>query len=282
MELKSKIPTGPIEQKWDKHRFEMKLVNPANKRKFTVHRGRQRAGRRRGRGHAERARLQREVLLLPGLAPAGALDRGAGRDQRGQELPQRRRQHLPAVLRHGEGRRLPRPRGQRLPPGPDQRRDHRPVRGPGRAVRPRVRRAAGQPVVRRRAGLAHLLRAGPDRPAAPARCLPGAGEGGGARRRHDVPAHRDARPRRDRRPRPRHRRARHGDRARSRATPATPWCSAPAATATSSTCRPTPRARTPPPSGARTSAGPRSPTRATPRSIRPASRSAASTSRSSP
>jgi succinate dehydrogenase / fumarate reductase flavoprotein subunit len=36
MELRSRIPSGPIENKWDKHRFEMKLVNPANKRKFTV------------------------------------------------------------------------------------------------------------------------------------------------------------------------------------------------------------------------------------------------------
>jgi succinate dehydrogenase / fumarate reductase flavoprotein subunit len=36
MELRSRIPPGPIEGKWDKHRFEMKLVNPANKRKFTV------------------------------------------------------------------------------------------------------------------------------------------------------------------------------------------------------------------------------------------------------
>ncbi len=36
MELNAKIPGGPIEQKWDKHRFEMKLVNPANKRKYTV------------------------------------------------------------------------------------------------------------------------------------------------------------------------------------------------------------------------------------------------------
>ncbi|MEM7124879.1 MAG: fumarate reductase/succinate dehydrogenase flavoprotein subunit [Chloroflexota bacterium] len=34
--LDAGIPDGPIEQKWDKHRFEMKLVNPANKRKFTV------------------------------------------------------------------------------------------------------------------------------------------------------------------------------------------------------------------------------------------------------
>ncbi len=36
LDLKSKIPAGPLEQKWDKHKFEMKLVNPANKRKFTV------------------------------------------------------------------------------------------------------------------------------------------------------------------------------------------------------------------------------------------------------
>ncbi len=36
MKLESNVPSGPIEKKWDKHRFEMKLVNPANKRKYTV------------------------------------------------------------------------------------------------------------------------------------------------------------------------------------------------------------------------------------------------------
>ena len=36
IDLNARIPTGPIEQKWDKHRFDMKLVNPANKRKYTV------------------------------------------------------------------------------------------------------------------------------------------------------------------------------------------------------------------------------------------------------
>jgi succinate dehydrogenase / fumarate reductase flavoprotein subunit len=36
IELKSNVPDGPLEQKWDKHRFEMKLVNPANKRKYSV------------------------------------------------------------------------------------------------------------------------------------------------------------------------------------------------------------------------------------------------------
>ena len=34
--LTAKTPPGPIEQKWDTHKFEMKLVNPANKRKFRV------------------------------------------------------------------------------------------------------------------------------------------------------------------------------------------------------------------------------------------------------
>jgi succinate dehydrogenase / fumarate reductase flavoprotein subunit len=36
MALESKVPEGPIEKKWDQHRFEMKLVNPANKRKYNV------------------------------------------------------------------------------------------------------------------------------------------------------------------------------------------------------------------------------------------------------
>jgi len=36
MELRSRTPSGPLEKKWEKHRFEMKLVNPANKRKYTI------------------------------------------------------------------------------------------------------------------------------------------------------------------------------------------------------------------------------------------------------
>ena len=34
--LDSKIPSGPLEKKWEKHKAESKLVNPANKRKFDV------------------------------------------------------------------------------------------------------------------------------------------------------------------------------------------------------------------------------------------------------
>jgi succinate dehydrogenase / fumarate reductase flavoprotein subunit len=36
MKLDPHIPSGPIAEKWDRHKFEMKLVNPANKRKYTV------------------------------------------------------------------------------------------------------------------------------------------------------------------------------------------------------------------------------------------------------
>ena len=36
MKLDSKIPEGPLKDKWTNHRFNMKLVNPANKRKFRV------------------------------------------------------------------------------------------------------------------------------------------------------------------------------------------------------------------------------------------------------
>src|SRR5712671_3035470 len=36
LDLKSRIPAGPLPEKWDKHRFDMKLVNPANKRKYDV------------------------------------------------------------------------------------------------------------------------------------------------------------------------------------------------------------------------------------------------------
>jgi len=36
MQLDAKIPGGPIAEKWDRHLFELKLVNPANKRKYDI------------------------------------------------------------------------------------------------------------------------------------------------------------------------------------------------------------------------------------------------------
>src|SRR3954467_9266292 len=36
MDLESKMPAGPLPEKWDTHKFDVKLVNPANKRRFDV------------------------------------------------------------------------------------------------------------------------------------------------------------------------------------------------------------------------------------------------------
>jgi len=36
VELNANVPSGPVQEKWDRHRFEMKLVNPANKRRYDV------------------------------------------------------------------------------------------------------------------------------------------------------------------------------------------------------------------------------------------------------
>ena len=36
MELNARIPAGPLEQKWDRHKFDLKLVSPANKRKYSI------------------------------------------------------------------------------------------------------------------------------------------------------------------------------------------------------------------------------------------------------
>ncbi len=36
MKLESKVPSGPLAEKWSKHKFDVKLINPANKRKYSV------------------------------------------------------------------------------------------------------------------------------------------------------------------------------------------------------------------------------------------------------
>ena len=210
--LDSHVPGGPLAERWTQHKFDMKLVAPNNRRKFDVIIVGSGPGRRQRGRHARRAGLQRQGLHVPRQPAAGALDRRPGRDQRGEELQGRRRLRAAPLLRHHQGRRLPLPRVERAPAGRGVGRHHRPDGGPGRAVRPRVRRPARQPLLRRRPGEPHLLRPRPDRPAAPARRLP-ADDAPGARR-HRRAAHPlgDARPRRegrrglrDHRARPRHR-----------------------------------------------------------------------------
>ncbi len=243
-----KAPTGPIAERWDSRKFNARLVNPANRRKLSVIVvGTGLAGAL-GRRHARRAGLQREVLLLPGLARA-APTRSPPRA--GSTPPRTTRTTATSVYRlfydtvKGGDFRSREANVYRL--AEVSRQHHRPVRRPGRAVRPRVRRPARQPLLRRRPGLAHLLRPRPDRPAAAARRLPGARAPDRRRHRRDVHPPRDARPRRRRRPGPRHHHPRPGHRRDRDATPPTPWCWPPAATATSSTSPPTPRAATSPP-----------------------------------
>src|SRR5438105_6411733 len=36
MNLDAKVPPGSLSEKWDKYKFEMKLINPANKRKYRL------------------------------------------------------------------------------------------------------------------------------------------------------------------------------------------------------------------------------------------------------
>ena len=277
----SNTPEGPIEDAWDTRRFELKLVNPANRRKHTV------------------------IIVGTGLAGGAA---AASLGEMGynvkafcyQDSP--RRAHSIAAQGGINAAKNYRNDGDSIyrlfydtVKGGDfrarernvyrlaqlSRRDHRPVRRAGRAVRPRVRRAARQPLVRRRAGQPHLLRPRPDRPAAAARRVPSARAPDRRRHGRDAHAPRDARPHRGRRPRPRHRRPRHGHRRDRDAHGRRGRARAPAATATSSSCRPTPWAATPRRSGARTARARCSATPATRRSIRPASRCRASTSRSS-
>ena len=254
---------------------------PEQQAEVRHHRRGHRPGRWRRRGHARRARVQREGLHLPRLAPSCPLHRRAGRHQRGEELPRRRRQHLPPLLRHREGRRLPQPRGERVPPRAGVEQHHRPVRGAGRALRPRVRRPARQPLVRRRPGEPHLLRRGA-RPAssscsaptrrwpsrstparAPSTTAPSWSTSSWSTAGPPASSCATCSP------------------ARSGRTRRTRWCWPPAATRTCSSSRRTRWPATSPRRGGPTAAARCSPTRASPRSTRPASRRATSSSRSS-
>ena len=175
MTLDAKVPEGPIEEKWDNHKFDMKLVNPANKRRFEIIVvGTGLAGASAAATLGELG-YQVKVFTFHDSPRRAHSHRRAGRHQRGQELPERRRQRLPPLLRHGEGRRLPRPRGQRVPPRPGVSVDI--IDQCVAQGVPFAREYGGlldNRSLRRRAGVAHVLRPRPDRPAAAARRLPGA------------------------------------------------------------------------------------------------------------
>ena len=170
--LDAKIPDGPLTEKWQNFIANSKLVNPNNKRKFKIIVvGTGLAGASAAATLAELG-YQVEAFTFHDSARRGPLDRRPGRDQRRQELPRRRRQHLPPLLRHDQGRRLPRPRGERLSTRPSLGEHHRSGCRAGRPVRSRVRRPPRQPQLRWRPGQPHVLRRRADRSAAAARRLP--------------------------------------------------------------------------------------------------------------
>ena len=172
--LDSRVPEGAIDEKWTNHKFNMKLVNPANKRKFEV------------------------IVVGTGLAGASAAATlgELGYKRQGVHLSrQPRRAHSIAAQGginaaknyQNDGDSVHRLFYDTVKGGDYRSREanvHRLAEvsvdiidqcvGSGRAVRSRVRRAARQPLVRRRPGEPDVLRPRPDRPAAPARRLLGA------------------------------------------------------------------------------------------------------------
>ena len=152
MKLDSREPSGPLEGKWTRFRREMKLVNPANKRKYSVIVvGSGLAG---GAAAATLGELgyhvdcycyQDSPRRAHSIAAQGGINAAKNYQGDGDS-------RLAALLRHDQGRRLPRARVERLPPRGALREHHRPGGRAGRALRARVRRPARQPLLRRRAG----------------------------------------------------------------------------------------------------------------------------------
>ena len=104
VELEAKVPAGPIEDKWDTYKSDMKLVNPNNKRKFKVIVvGTGLAGASAAATLAELG-YQVDAFTFHDSPRARPLDRRPGRHQRGEELSRRRRLGASLVLRHGQRR----------------------------------------------------------------------------------------------------------------------------------------------------------------------------------
>ncbi len=87
MILDGKIPSGPLHEKWDKRLAEMKLVNPANKRKFRVIVvGTGLAGASAAASLGELG-YNVDVFCFQDSPRRGPQHRGPGRYQRCQKLP---------------------------------------------------------------------------------------------------------------------------------------------------------------------------------------------------
>src|SRR3954468_11507882 len=191
--LDPKVPTGTLEQKWTKFRFEAKLVNPANKRKYSVIvvgtglAGASAAATLAELGYNVHAFCyQDSPRRAHSIAAQGGINAAKNYQNDGDSVQRlfydtikggdfRSREANVHRLAECSVRIIDQCVAQGVPfASAYGRRAGRPVRRPGGAVRQRVRRAAGKPLVRRRPGVAYLLLPRADRPAAPARRLSGA------------------------------------------------------------------------------------------------------------
>ena len=180
----TKAPTDvPLPELWNERKFRGRLVNPANRRKLTVIvvgtglAGGSAAATLGEQGYKVKSFwYQDSPRRAHSVAAQGGINAAKNYRNDGDSV----HRLFYDTVKGGDFRV---PREQRVPAGRGQRQHHRPGRRPGRAVRPRVRRPARQPVLRRRAGVAHVLRPRPDGPAAAARRLPGAGAADRGRQR---------------------------------------------------------------------------------------------------
>ena len=176
-------PTGPIKDRWTNRKFDNRLVNPANRRKMSViivgtglAGGAAAATLGEAGYHVKSFCYQDSPRRAHSIAAQGGINAAKNYKEDGDSVF---RLFYDTVK--GGDYRSRESNVYRLAEVSAQ--HHRPVRRAGRPVRPRLRRPARQPLVRRRAGVPHVLRPRPDRPAAADRRLPGHGAPGGGRHR---------------------------------------------------------------------------------------------------
>ena len=136
--IDSKIPEGPLAEKWTNYKAHQKLVNPANKRRLDIIVVGTGACRWLCCRHSRRVGFQCIELLHSRFTSSRPLYRRSGRYQRRQKLSKRRRLGISFILRHHQRWRLSCPRSQRLPSGRSIEQHHRPMRGTRRSLCPRI------------------------------------------------------------------------------------------------------------------------------------------------
>ncbi len=171
MELNASIPSGPLAEKWDNHRFSSKLVNPANRRKFKVIvvgtglAGASAAATLAELGYkVEAFCIQDSPRRAHSIAAQGGINAAKNYQNDGDSVSS-------TFLRHHQGRRFPGPGSKCLSAGPGHQPKSSTSALPRACPLPGNMAASWPTFLWRRPGVANLLCPWTDRTAAPARCL---------------------------------------------------------------------------------------------------------------